>query len=315
MIDANYIQARLESFGIPATVLEKYSESHRHYHTLEHIIELLKITKNSGRLSSDILFLTAVFHDIIYDPRRQDNEEQSAAFFRSVWKGDEATGKAVEGIILETKTHKGSTEESAFFQAADLYIFDRPLEEQITHERQVFREYAFVDWKDYREGRLKLLKTFNQNGKTEGLMAYVRSFTPNIGVYAGSFNPFHKGHYNILLKAEAIFDKVIIAYGKNPEKHNQLWPRPKTIEYRQVVEYGGLITDFVSSLGYEVTLVRGLRNTDDFANELKQYRYMKDLKPGIKSVSIYCDPEFEHISSTSIRVLEKYGRHHSYLVD
>lgn len=311
----NYIAARLESFGIPATVLDKYSEPHRHYHTLEHIKELLKILENSGRLSHDTLFLATVFHDIVYNPKKQDNEEQSVEFFKSVWKGDEATSKAVEQIIIETKTHKGSTEESAFFQAADLYIFDRPLEEQIKHERQIFREYAFVDWKAYREGRLKLLQTFNREGKTEGLMAYVRSFKPSIGVYAGSFNPFHKGHYNILQKAEAIFDKVIIAFGKNPEKSNHPWPRPKTIEYRQTEEYDGLITDFINSLGYEVTLVRGLRNADDFANELKQYRYMKDLKTDVKSVSIYCDAQYAHISSSSIRVLEKYGSHQEYLID
>ena len=39
-----------------------------------------------------------------------------------------------------------------------------------------------------------------------------------LGIYAGSFNPFHKGHYNILCKAEKIFDRVIIARGINPDK-------------------------------------------------------------------------------------------------
>lgn len=39
----------------------------------------------------------------------------------------------------------------------------------------------------------------------------LETWKPKIGVYAGSFNPFHLGHYNILTKAEKIFDNIIIA--------------------------------------------------------------------------------------------------------
>ena len=85
-----------------------------------------------------------------------------------------------------------------------------------------------------------------------------------IGVYAGSFNPFHKGHYNILCKAEKIFDKVIIARGINPEKNNVLVPLPKILDDRPVLSYNGLLTDFMTSLEEEnVTLIRGLRNSVD----------------------------------------------------
>jgi len=43
---------------------------------------------------------------------------------------------------------------------------------------------------------------------------------PHIGVFAGSFNPFHKGHYNVLQKAEKLFDKVIILSEKTQTKQN-----------------------------------------------------------------------------------------------
>ncbi len=131
-----------------------------------------------------------------------------------------------------------------------------------------------------------------------------------IGVYAGSFNPFHWGHYNILTKAEKIFDKVILGFGQNPEKANEAFPFPtEALGHRDVRYYDGLLTDFIDSLEYEnVTLIRGLRNSTDLQFELTQYRFLQELKPDIQVISIFCDKEYEHISSSAIRMLMKYGK-------
>ena len=129
-----------------------------------------------------------------------------------------------------------------------------------------------------------------------------------VAVYAGSFNPFHKGHYNILQKAEKIFDKVIIARGYNPEKKNDLVALPNIIMDRAVMQYSGLLTDFIQKLPYEnITLIRGLRNSVDLQYEMNQYRYLQDLMPSIQMVSIFCDKEYEHISSSGIRTLSIFG--------
>jgi pantetheine-phosphate adenylyltransferase len=144
-----------------------------------------------------------------------------------------------------------------------------------------------------------------------------------IAVYAGSFNPFHKGHMNILLKAEQIFDKVIIARGINPEKSNVVVPLPEALDNREVMQFSGLLTDFVKNIkenvyldAESVTVVRGLRNTTDLQFELNQYRYFQDLMPEIQVVSIFCDREFEHISSSGIRALSTFGKEHveKYLI-
>jgi pantetheine-phosphate adenylyltransferase len=133
-----------------------------------------------------------------------------------------------------------------------------------------------------------------------------------LGIYAGSFNPFHRGHYNILQKAEKIFDKVIIARGINPEKPQSEFDLGsiKIIQDRTIMEYSGLLTDLLieATPHYEsVTLIRGLRNSVDLQYEMNQYRYFQDLMPNIQMVSIFCDKEFEHISSSGIRTLSKYG--------
>ena len=130
-----------------------------------------------------------------------------------------------------------------------------------------------------------------------------------VAVYAGSFNPFHRGHYNILQKAEKIFDKVIIARGVNPDKKNEfVWSMPKILESRTIMSYNGLLTDFIKTLPYDnVTIIRGLRNSVDLQYELNQYRYFQDLMPEVQVVSLFCDKEFEHISSSGIRALSTFG--------
>lgn len=136
-----------------------------------------------------------------------------------------------------------------------------------------------------------------------------------VGVYAGSFNPFHLGHYNILTKAEKIFDKVIIGFGKNPEKSDNFGLPSQSLDSRDVRFYDGLLTDFIDSLEYEnITLIRGLRNSTDLQYELTQYRFLQELKPDIQVISIFCDKEYEHISSSAIRMLMKYGKGLEYIL-
>src|ERR1039457_943213 len=138
-----------------------------------------------------------------------------------------------------------------------------------------------------------------------------------VAIYPGSFNPFHRGHYNILLKAEAIFDQVIIARGVNPEKAKASCGLPKILDDRTVMNYDGLLTDFIKTLPHDVkdiVVIRGLRNATDLQYEITQYRFLQEFMPEIKLISIFCDKEFEHISSSAIRYLSNYQKHWDYLL-
>ena len=129
-------------------------------------------------------------------------------------------------------------------------------------------------------------------------------------VYPGSFNPYHVGHENVRQKALKIFDKVILARGINPEKPVPTYPLPKSLVVVELMEYQGLLTDFIKSLKSKydnITVVRGLRNAVDLEYEKNQYRWLQDLMPEIQVVSIFPDAEFEHVSSSGIKMLSKYG--------
>lgn len=149
--------------------------------------------------------------------------------------------------------------------------------------------------------------------KNLSFLDYVRNKKPVIAIYAGSFNPFHKGHKNVMEKAEKIFDKVIIAVGDNKSKSVEGFSNVKTLDYlkyKQIDFYKGLLSDYLKTKPYDVTLIRGLRSSFDFQHELNQHRFLQTLMPEIKIVNIFCDSEFEHISSSSIKQLISYGGDH-----
>ena len=147
-----------------------------------------------------------------------------------------------------------------------------------------------------------------------------------LAIYAGSFNPFHIGHLNIVEKAEKIFGRgnVLIAIGVNPEKAKSEDLLSRSIEIgnktgRSVEVYTTFLHELIEkkeSEGYKVVLIRGLRNGDDLAYEDNQLKFINDFKKNIDVVFFRCDEEFQHISSSAIRNLQSFrpGSGDKYLI-
>lgn len=199
------------------------------------------------------------------------------------------------------------------FNDASFFAKQAALSEVMAQEWMQFKLNQALRLQDYIQQRSAFLKAQPNSALS---LEFIEGFAPKIAVFPGSFNPFHKGHYNVLQKAEKIFDKVIIAFGSNPDKDGMhKWPIPVAIKNRQIEYYSGLLTDFIETMEDEPVVIRGLRNSTDFQYEQNQYRYIQELMPNIRIVNIFCDKEFEHISSSGIRTLEKYDRHQNYLLD
>lgn len=153
--------------------------------------------------------------------------------------------------------------------------------------------------------------------KQERVLVPVPQSKKRIGIYAGSFNPFHNGHLNVAQKAQHLFDKVVIVRGRKASKDLPSYGLAdiQALASFEVRECTGLLTDFIAEnyKGQNVTLVRGLRNVIDLNEEISLNRYYQDLMPGLEIIHIICDREFEHISSSAIRELEKFGKGRQYM--
>ena len=139
-----------------------------------------------------------------------------------------------------------------------------------------------------------------------------------IALYPGSFNKFHIGHLNIFKKAESIFENVVIAIGVNQDKDSvDIFEKNRYAEYLSnciggtVLVYTGFMHELIEKYekeGFNVVIIRGLRNTTDLECEINQMKFVNSLKKdNVNVVYITCDVEFEHISSSAIRKIEQAG--------
>jgi len=129
-----------------------------------------------------------------------------------------------------------------------------------------------------------------------------------VGIYAGSFNPFHIGHEDIYKQASEVFDRVIIAQGVNTQKEN---PPILSFKDREFLWYKGLLSDvFKENITpyTELYLVRGLRNSFDVGYEDNLRNTLLDFDPTIRVIYFFCHKKYEHVSSSMIRSLYPFGK-------
>lgn len=137
-----------------------------------------------------------------------------------------------------------------------------------------------------------------------------------IALFAGSFDPFTRGHEAVVAEALRLFDEVVIGVGENISKNNLL-----SVEQRcrliadlykednrvRVEPYNILTGDFARKVGASV-LVRGVRNTVDFEFERTIEATNRQLFPDLTTVLLPTPAEYLHISSSLVRELLAFGR-------
>ena len=141
-------------------------------------------------------------------------------------------------------------------------------------------------------------------------------------LFPGSFDPFTKGHENIISRALPLFDKIIIAIGQNSKKGNffSLEKRLAMIEflYRdephvEVSQFDGLTVAYCKEVG-ATHILRGLRTSSDFEYERAIAQINKAMYPELESVFLLTPPEHTPINSTIIRDVIRYGGNASKFV-
>lgn len=135
-------------------------------------------------------------------------------------------------------------------------------------------------------------------------------------IFPGSFDPFTRGHANIVEQALQLFDHVVIAIGDNVGKHSLLSLTNRLRLIRRLYEnnpkvscvaYSTLTGELAEEMGAGA-IIRGVRNSIDFEYERTMAQTNKRLFPGITTVILLTPPELNDVSSSTVRELLQFGR-------
>ena len=137
----------------------------------------------------------------------------------------------------------------------------------------------------------------------------------NRAVFAGTFDPFTLGHYEIANRASKICDTLFVAVSDEKSK-NTRYTLEERIEIARlsladipnvkVVAFSGFLVDFMRENDIKV-MVRGLRNTIDFEYERNLFNAYKSQDEEVEAYYFMASNEYLHVSSSLVRQVLDYG--------
>ena len=147
----------------------RYNETQRAYHSLQHIQQLFSQFEQIKHQLREPHFiaLALYYHDVIYDPRRSDNELKSAEYAVEALKGYLSAEQCqhIYALIMMTASHelhecldKDTVSDAAYLLDMDLSILGTPWSEYQVYAQAVRQEYRHIANEDYRTGRIAVLQ-------------------------------------------------------------------------------------------------------------------------------------------------------------
>jgi pantetheine-phosphate adenylyltransferase len=141
-------------------------------------------------------------------------------------------------------------------------------------------------------------------------------------VYPGSFDPITNGHLDVIERAARLFEKVIVAVIRNPEKKPYFSFKERMEMLRRTVphlknvgvdSFDGLLVDYVRRKKARA-IVRGLRAVSDFDYEFQMALTNRRMAPEIETVFLMTDYRYSYLSSSFVKQIAKLGGDVSGLV-
>jgi len=134
-------------------------------------------------------------------------------------------------------------------------------------------------------------------------------------IYPGSFDPITLGHLNLVKRASATFDRVIVCVMRNGVKTPLFTPDERLDQVRRVTAkfpnvevdtYDGLIADYARERDAHV-VIRGLRALSDFEKECMMALVNKKLNPTLETLFLAADEKYMYHSSSGAKELARFG--------
>ncbi len=143
-----------------------------------------------------------------------------------------------------------------------------------------------------------------------------------LALYPGTFDPVTNGHTDVVRRAAALFDSLIVAVYDGPHKRVMFDIQERVDMFRQaiadasnvkVMPFKGLTVDFARETGAKA-IVRGLRITSDFEYEGAMALMNRHLDNDIETVCLFSSIENQYVSSSRVKEIATLGGNISSLV-
>ncbi len=141
-------------------------------------------------------------------------------------------------------------------------------------------------------------------------------------LYPGSFDPVHNGHMEVCATASRLFDRVVVAAMRNPQKSSPFFTDEERVEMLaeacqhlgnvEVVQFGELVVDLARRLEVDF-IIKGLRGSADFESELQMAQMNKSVS-AVETLFLPSTSENAFIASKYIRDITRFGTDCSHLV-
>ncbi len=137
-----------------------------------------------------------------------------------------------------------------------------------------------------------------------------------IAIYPGSFDPPTNGHLDLIERGSKIFDQLVVAILRNPEKKDPLFTIEERVEMLrdvtrgsanvEVESFNGLLVDYAVRRQARVIL-RGLRAISDYENEMNMALMNRKLDPNLETVFMMPAVAYTFLSSRLVREVVQLG--------
>ena len=136
-----------------------------------------------------------------------------------------------------------------------------------------------------------------------------------VGLIPGSFDPFHNGHLEVVERASLIFDEIVVAAIRNPQKSEALFDLDERrdmiaeslahVKNVRIVSISTLLVNVAQDVN-ATAIVKGLRAVSDFESEMEMAQMNRSLS-GVETLFLPTSSTHSFIASRLLREVARYG--------